>query len=350
MALRINQTFPPNPVFRTILPPFSNFAVPAFAALLAVGNPVLANTVTESSQDEPAYTVAGNDLLQTSVASVADALVVSASYNIEGGNNNSSVLADGSFGGADASGSIVIEGGSITYTLDTSIAPDGYQLQSIHTFAGWNDKGRDNQRCSVTYATVAQPGVWIPIASVSNDPPQKLNMVSISGISATGVLAIRFTFPSPQENGAVGYKEFDVFGAPVPPPVVATDYDLWAESHSLAGGIGDDDDGDGLTNAEEYAFGLLPESPSSCNPILTPLDRSNGKFLYARREAELTGFEFSIWTSPDLVGWTEDPGARQEVIDLWNEVEIVEATLSPERLSSPTLFVRVKAELPDTTP
>jgi hypothetical protein len=163
-------------------------------------------------------------------------------------------------------------------------------------------------------------------------------------------MAIRFTFPSPQENGAVGYKEFDVFGAPAVPMVDATDYDLWAQSHALAGGVGDDDDGDGLTNAEEYAFGLLPDSPSSCNPILTPLDRSSGKFLYARREAAVTGFEFTIWTSPDLVGWTEDTGATQEVIDLWDELEIVEATLSPERLSCPTLFVRVKAELPDTTP
>lgn len=332
------------------LPQFSTFAALAIAAALAVGAPVLANSITESSQDEPAYTVAGNDLLQTSVASVADGLVLSAAYNIDGGNNSASVLADGSFGGADASGSIVIEGGSITYTLDTSIAPDGYQIQAIHTYAGWNDTGRDNQRYSVSYATVAQPGVWIPIASISNDPPQKLNQVSISGIAATGVLAIRFTFPSPQENGAVGYKEFDVFGAPTQPLVDATDYDVWAQSHSVAGGVEDDDDGDGLTNAEEYAFGLLPDSPSSCSPILTPLDRSTGKFLYARREARLTGFEFTIWTSPDLIGWTEDTNATQEVIDLWDEIEIVEGTLSPERLSSPTLFVRVKAQLPDTTP
>jgi hypothetical protein len=343
------MSFPSNPVFHIRLPQFSSIASPAIAAVLALGNPVFANTVTESSQDEPAYTVAGNDLLQTSVASVADSLAVSASYNIEGGGNGASVLADGSFGGADASGSIVIEGGSITYTLDITIAPDGYQIQSIHTYAGWNDTGRDNQQFTVSYATVAQPDVWIPIASVSNDPPQKLNQVSISGIAAVGVLAIRFDFPA-QENRGVGYKEFDVFGAPSPPLVDATDYDLWAQSHALAGGVEDDDDGDGLTNAEEYAFGLLPESPSSCNPILTPLDRSSGKFLYARREAGITGFQFSIWTSTDLTGWTEDTGATQAVIDLWDELEIVEATLSPERLSSPTLFVRVKAELPDTTP
>lgn len=128
--------------------------------------------------------------------------------------------------------------------------------------------------------------------------------------------------------------------------VEATDYDVWADAHELAGSADDDDDGDGLTNSEEYAFGLLPDSPSSCNPMLTPLDKSTGKFLYARREAALTGFEYTIWTSSDLSSWTEDTGATQEVIDLWNEIETVEATISSGLLESPALFVKVKADIP----
>ena len=126
----------------------------------------------------------------------------------------------------------------------------------------------------------------------------------------------------------------------------ATDYDVWAGAHELSGGADDDDDGDGLTNSEEYAFGLLPDSPSSCNPMLTPLDTSTGKFLYARREAALTGCEYTIWTSTDLSLWTEDKGATQEVIDLWEEIETVEATISSGLLESPALFVKVKADIP----
>lgn len=128
--------------------------------------------------------------------------------------------------------------------------------------------------------------------------------------------------------------------------VEATDYDVWANSHNLSGGPDDDDDGDGLTNSEEYAFGLLPNSQSSCNPMLTPLDQATGKFLYARREAALTGYEYTIWTSSDLSFWIEDKGATQDVIDLWEEIETVEATISFGLLESPTLFVKVKADLP----
>ena len=128
--------------------------------------------------------------------------------------------------------------------------------------------------------------------------------------------------------------------------VEATDYDVWAGAHELSGSADDDDDGDGLTNSEEYAFGLLPDSPSSFNPMLTPLDTSTGKFLYARREAALTGCEYTICTSTDLSSWTEDTGATQKVIDLWNEIETVEATISSGLLDSPALFVKVKADIP----
>ena len=39
---------------------------------------------------------------------------------------------------------------------------------------------------------------------------------------------------------------------------VGNDYDDWVTTNGVTGGENDDDDNDGLTNQEEYAFGLIP--------------------------------------------------------------------------------------------
>ena len=105
-----------------------------------------------------------------------------------------------------------------------------------------------------------------------------------------------------------------------------------------------DPDGDGLTNFEEFAFGLAPNSGSSVNPIAVQPDKTTGTFSYVRRLPSLTGLTYSVWYSTDLDGWTEDEGAVEGTPVVNGEVETVPVTLTNSLLSNPKLFIQVRAE------
>ena len=67
--------------------------------------------------------------------------------------------------------------------------------------------------------------------------------------------------------------------------VTASDYDTWGAPYGLAADSeGDNLDNDGITNFEEYAFGLIPNSGSSVNPISVQLDEEAAAFTYTRRD------------------------------------------------------------------
>jgi hypothetical protein len=125
------------------------------------------------------------------------------------------------------------------------------------------------------------------------------------------------------------------------------DYDTWAESFTPTIGLpAADDDNDGLSNGQEYAFGLLPDSGASVNPIAVPLDKSTGTFSYTRRDATLTPLNYSVWFSTDLSGWTEDTDAIEGTPVLSGEVETVPVTLSalPGDPLPDKLFIQVRAD------
>ncbi len=129
---------------------------------------------------------------------------------------------------------------------------------------------------------------------------------------------------------------------------VGSDYDDWVTANGVIGGETDDDDSDGLTNFEEYAFGLDPTGGSSVNAISIPLDKSTGKFRYTRRATPaVTGLAYTVWTSTDLSTWSEDAGATasQTVTGTAGEVETVEATITGALpLTQPKLFIQVRAQ------
>ncbi len=126
---------------------------------------------------------------------------------------------------------------------------------------------------------------------------------------------------------------------------VGTDYDDWGSTYGLAAGTEAGDlDGDGLTNQEEYAFGLIPNSGSSINPIAAGLDKTTGTFSYTRRQQSLTGLNYTVWYSTDLATWTEDAGAVQGVPSLSGQVETVPVTLTNSLLSNSKLFIQVRAK------
>ena len=164
-----------------------------------------AATVTGTSSSG-AFTVSGDDLLQTDVSSVSN--------NISLHNENSGTLAtltDGTAGATGLEGTYDIAGGSVIYVLDTATHPLGYDITAIDTFSGWQDAGRVNQHYEVSFRKVGASTFGDPI-TVNDGGGASQTHVSITGINLTGVDAVQFTFLD-QQNGGVGYKELDVFGA-----------------------------------------------------------------------------------------------------------------------------------------
>ena len=130
----------------------------------------------------------------------------------------------------------------------------------------------------------------------------------------------------------------------------ASDYGVWASEYP---GFNDTDpthdpDGDGMTNQQEYAFGLDPTKGASNNPVTVPLDKTTGTFSYTRRATPATtNLVYRVWTSTDLVSpWVEDVAADQHVDSTSAGVETVTVTLSelPKPLAATKLFMRVTAE------
>jgi len=163
------------------------------------------------------------------------------------------------------------------------------------------------------------------------------------------------TFPNLNLTADDGFVSFQAIGAQgrydnlVISALAASnpDYDTWAESFTPTIGLpAADDDNDGLSNGQEYAFGLLPNSGASVNPIAVPLDKSTGTFSYTRRDAALAPLNYSVWYSTDLAVWTEDSGATEGVPVLNGNVETVPVTLSalPGNPLPGKLFIQVRAD------
>jgi autotransporter-associated beta strand protein len=127
---------------------------------------------------------------------------------------------------------------------------------------------------------------------------------------------------------------------------VGSDYDDWVTANGVTGAENDDDDNDGLSNFEEYAFGLDPTGGSSVNPITVQLNKAAKTFSYQRRDNGLTGLTYTVWHSTDLSTWTQDTGASQpDGTPDGNGVETINVTLSalPGDPLTAKLFVQVRA-------
>jgi uncharacterized repeat protein (TIGR02543 family) len=126
--------------------------------------------------------------------------------------------------------------------------------------------------------------------------------------------------------------------------IQSADYANWSASYPgfVLTDPGADTDGDGLSNKNEYAFGLDPTRGSSSQALsVTGTLHSNGTFHYTRRAT--SALNYSVWTSTDLKSWTRDTSAFQTPGVQVGETVTVAVTLG----SSPTadqFFVRVQAE------
>jgi autotransporter-associated beta strand protein len=129
--------------------------------------------------------------------------------------------------------------------------------------------------------------------------------------------------------------------------VTASDFDTWIAGFTFAPGANvtptGDPDGDGLTNQQEYAFGLIPNSGSSVNPITAQLDKTTGLFTYTRRKPSLTGLTYVYQYSTTLGSWTNfTPDGT--TTNSGNPVEAITVDVPNTLLANDKLFVRVLAQ------
>ena len=128
---------------------------------------------------------------------------------------------------------------------------------------------------------------------------------------------------------------------------VATPYDTWVTlyqpgfTNSLPT---QDQDGDGLTNQQEFAFGLNPTSGSSVNPITTGVGPATGNFSYTRNAN--SGLTYKVWSSPDLATWTLSTTAVQTPVGTPDSfgTQTVNVTNLGATPVNGKLFVRIAAE------
>jgi hypothetical protein len=122
----------------------------------------------------------------------------------------------------------------VIYTLKGSAS--GYNINSIVTYGGWPDYGRDWQYYTVSYSTVANPTTFQTLGQATFQLPQlraggapntgRVTWTAANaGPLATGVAAVEFNFTTPDgggENAWEGYSELQVFGTPSTPALSIT--------------------------------------------------------------------------------------------------------------------------------
>ena len=129
--------------------------------------------------------------------------------------------------------------------------------------------------------------------------------------------------------------------------LIATPYAVWGSDpvQGLIAGVNDgrldDPDHDGMTNQQEFAFGLNPTNGKSANPITQPLDPASGRFQYTRRLN--SGLTYQVYTSTTLGTWALDTGATEVALATTGNVQTVTVHVSTAPLNG-KLFVRVQAQ------
>ena len=232
---------------------------------------------------------------------------------------------------------IVPSSGSLRFYPTTSGTTNSVSSSGLAT-ATLSFVGTVNLDLSAAVATAGNSWNLINIASFNTAPVVTPSSVTSNLGAFTEVSAGTWELP------ATGAKwVFTVANGNLAYVSNATPYETWASAYGLASGTeGGDLDNDGLTNFQEFAFGLIPNSGVSVNPITSQLNKTTGQFSYQRLNA--SSLSYSIWTSPDLISWTEDSTAVQNVTT-GNPNDTVQVTLSATSpLTADKLFVRVKAQ------
>jgi hypothetical protein len=107
-----------------------------------------------------------------------------------------------------------------------------------------------------------------------------------------------------------------------------------------------DPDGDGMTNQQEYAFGLDPRHGSSVNPITQQLDNASGTFKYTRTKSSGLSYVYQYSTTlSDPWDAFASETSLPDSVSISDTVEEVTVTVPAALLNANSkLFVRVAAQ------
>ena len=127
-------------------------------------------------------------------------------------------------------------GDTMTYTLNTSSAVNGFDLTNITVYGGWGSDADNEQKYEVLYSTVANPTFYISLGTFDyspNDPNSapsatRTTLIPASGYLARGVASVELNWnlqsPPAVKGGFGGYSEIVVHGTASPViPVLSQD-------------------------------------------------------------------------------------------------------------------------------
>ncbi|MBN2162117.1 MAG: hypothetical protein JXR25_15700 [Pontiellaceae bacterium] len=275
------------------------------------------------------------------VGSFPDSLIYQASpidaegsfdLELSGGTN---VLTDAGYGQIVSSGHPAFAtcgpsaGNYVVYELP-SASGFGCDITNIVIASGWNDSGRDDLWCTVSYSTVMNPSSFLPIAAITSKPDgvsgksvtQATLTSSADNILAGNVYAIKvdFTTPSGVENGYVGISQINVFGEDslqVAEPYMVmsenqnTNIPNWVvETSNLIGGTTPgatgEGDFDGDFNNEPVCGGLAALTDGGFSSATNYLDYATCGGSLAGSSVTYTAPEGTVWNLTNIVvysGW-----------------------------------------------
>ena len=107
---------------------------------------------------------------------------------------------------------VMIQNGTVTYSLGNGSDGLGYTLTSIRSLTAWTNNTRINPKYTVSYSS---DGItFMPLATVDYTAPTgaKGTDVALAVTGLTHVKYLRFTFPNSQQNSGVAYCELAAYG------------------------------------------------------------------------------------------------------------------------------------------
>ena len=215
---------------------------------------------------------------------------------------------------------------TITFALNTTTNPYGYDISSIQAISGWGDHSLGAKRFQLLLAIDNGPytdyGTYRNADVVNGGNSSYLSTVSSpSGKIASHVTGIRFVFKNPDasngtasvgssqvvSSGGTVIRELQAFGTPSADP---SPYLSWANvTYGLTGNDAlpqSDPNHNGITNLVEYALGGNPVNGSTGQTIL-PVSQivANHTQLTFTRYLDRTDINLTVQASENLATWTD---------------------------------------------
>ena len=257
--------------------------------------------------------------------------------------------------------------GAVSVAIGATLGGSG-SLAAAVTAAGTIAPGNAGAGTLTTGAATLTGTLAVEINGATGDKLVSTGALNLTGATLTvAPIGAGFTLGSyviaqyASRTGAFavpsGYTvTYSATEATLAPAVVTSPYTVWANSFGLEnpwttvanpalnGEPTADPDKDGMTNQQEYAFGLIPNSGSSVNPVKVQLNKTTGLFTYTRRKQSLTtltyGYEYSTTLSGAWTPFTPD----STVSNSGDPVEEIIVDVPNGLLTNTKLFVRVTAQ------